>query len=244
MRKESRYVAVLSLLLLAVCFVTPAEAQLRGLGWTVYGTGEYDTDEVGFVLGGVSFAPKKRGLAPLAGVEAHYLRYPTGVGDVDNTGIQPYLGLQNNFGTGLVAAKLGYQFESNEATLIAPVNIAVGEGLVATGQLESWGTGRDLGGQALATFNFGSKTLWTRGRVDMPIAQFNPGAFRLGLEAAYLNVGEDPTGLDITYETASVGPVAIWQTGRGVNLGFAVGRRFIDTEATYFRIDVAIFPTR
>ena len=244
MRKESRYALVLSLLLSTVIFTPSARAQLRPLGWTVYGTGEYDTDEVGLVLGGVSFAPKKLGLVPMAGVEGYFLRYDTGVGFVNNRGVQPYLGLQNNFGTGLVAARVGYQFESNSAVLVSPAPIAVGEGVVATGQLESWGTGKELGGQALATFNFGSKTLWTRGRVDMPLIQRNPGALRLGLEAAYLNTGESDTGIDINYETASVGPVLIWQTGHGINLGFAAGRRFIDSDAVYFRIDLAMFPTK
>jgi hypothetical protein len=244
MQRESRHAIVLSLVLLAGVFVTPASAQMGPWGWTVYGTGEYDTDEVGLVLGGVSFAPKKLGLVPMLGVQGHFLRYDTGVGVVNNKGVQPYVGVQNNFGTGLVGARVGYQFESSSATLVAPASIATGEGIVATGQLESWGTGTELGGQALATFNFGSKTLWTRGRVDMPLVQRNPGAVRLGVEGAYLNIGETETGLDVDFETASVGPVLMWQTGRGVNLGFAVGKRFIDSDAVYFRIDLAMFPTK
>jgi hypothetical protein len=244
MRKEGMYTTVLSLLLATVIFAPQARAQLGPWGYTVYGTAEYDTDEVGLILGGLSLAPKRLGLVPMLGVQGHYLRYDTGLGVVNNKGVQPYVGLQNNFGTGLVGARVGYQFESNNAVLAAPANIALGEGIVATGQLESWGTGKELGGQALATYNFGSSTIWTRGRVDMPLTQLNPGAIRLGLEAAYLNIGEASTGVPIDFETASVGPVLMWQTGRGVNLGFAVGKRFMDSEATYFRVDIALFPTK
>src|SRR3954464_11330634 len=245
MRKERRYAVVLPLLLFTVIFSPTARAQLGSWGWTVYGTGEYDTDKVGLGLAGVSFAPKQLGIVPMLGVQAHVLHYDAGTaGSITNKGVQPYVGLQNNFGTGLVGARVGYQFESNTAVLAAPTSIAAGEGVVVTGQLESWGTGKELGGQALATYNFGSKTIWTRGRVDMPLTQLNPGAVRLGLEAAYLNVGETNTGVDVAFETASVGPVLMWQTGRGVNLGFAAGKRFIDSDAVYFRIDLALFPIK
>jgi hypothetical protein len=222
-----------------------ARAQTSGLGpwgWTVYGTGEYDTDKVGLLLGGISLAPTKLGWVPVVGVQGHILRYSISGGTLTQKGVQPYAGLQDNFGTGLFALKGGYQFEGNDAVLVAPASIASGEGFVLTGQLESWGTGKDLGGQALATYNFGSSTFWGRGRIDAPILALNPGALRLGVEAALLNVGgEDPAP---SFSTTSVGPVLMWQTGKGVNLGFAAGKRFGDSDATYFRIDVAIFPQK
>ena len=73
--------------------------------------------------------------------------------------------------------------------------------------------------------------------------QMNPGALRIGAEAAYLSVEADSDVIGAErFNVLSVGPVLLWQTGRGVNLGFAVGRRFMDSEATYFRIDFALFP--
>jgi hypothetical protein len=222
-----------------VIFAPSARAQMGPWSYTVYATGEYDTDETAFALAGLSLAPKRLGIVPVLGVQGHFLRYALPTGDVDSKGVQPFVGLQNNFGTGLLGARVGYQFESNSALLTAPSSIAAGEGVVVTGQLESWGTGTGIGGQALATYNFGSETMWGRGRLDMPLTQLNPGAIRLGVEAAYLNVGEG-----VGFESASVGPVLMWQTGRGVNLGFAVGKRLMDSDATYFRVDLALFPTK
>jgi hypothetical protein len=238
---------VIATVALATIAAVPAKAQMTGWGpwgWTVYGTGEYDTDKVSLLLGGVSFAPKALGWVPLIGVQAHTLRFsPTG-GSITQSGVQPYLGIQDNFGTGLAAIHVGYQFEGTKAVLAAPASIATGKGVVLTGQLESWGTGKELGGQALGTYNFGSKTFWGRGRVDMPIMQMNPGAIRLGAEAAFLNVSADPPTTTTSFSTTSVGPILMWQTGHGVNLGFAAGKRFGDSKATYFRIDVAIFPQK
>ena len=102
--------------------------------------------------------------------------------------------------------------------------------------MEQWGSGTGVGGQALATYNFGSESFWGRGRVDMPIMQLNPGAVRLGVEAAFLNASKSD------FAVTSVGPVLLWNTGKGVNLGFAAGKRFGDSDATYFRIDLALFP--
>lgn len=220
---------------LTVTAASPLLAQSR-MGWTAYGTGEFDTNDVIYLLAGAAFSPIRAGWAPVVGAQAHWLRFPSTAGDVDVSGIQPYVGMQNNYGTGLLAFRVGYQFEGEGATAsTAPVPQNVGDGAVVTGQLEHWGTGRGLGSQLLGTYNFGSETFWGRARASVGLAEMQPGAVRLGGEIAYLAAPN--------FTSTSIGPVLEWQTGRGFNLGFAVGRRIQDGgNATYFRIDFAAFP--
>src|SRR5688572_331078 len=145
-----------------------AKAQL---GFTVYGVGEFDTSDVIFVLGGVSVSAARAGWTPVAGLSASWLQYPF-IGDEtqDVTTITPTVGLANNFGPGAIQLSVGYAFSDADEDLGVPIvaGEAGRDGVVTIAQLDYWGDG-GLGGQAIASYNFGGESLWARGRVTQRI---------------------------------------------------------------------------
>ena len=219
-------------------------ASSAGAQWapTFYGTGEFDTNETALLLAGVSVSPTRVGWGPLLGVQTYWLRYPLGTSNRSVWAVQPYAGIANNFGTGLFAIRVGYNFEDGDDDEVvtesgAPVSVATGDGVEVGTQLEYWGTG-SLSGQAIATYNLGSETFWGRGRVLAPLgARVGTGGVRLGGEVALLKTDG--------FQSISLGPILQFQAGRGLNIGLGVGRRIQDgDDATYFRAEFAAFPVR
>src|SRR5688500_9462683 len=97
----------------AVAFLGAAKPAQAQLSWTVIGLGEFDTDDVVLVLGGVSVSPSRLGWAPVAGVQASWLQYPTGADGEDTRSIitvVPSVGVKNSFGTGTFQFRVGYAF--------------------------------------------------------------------------------------------------------------------------------------
>jgi hypothetical protein len=214
-----------------------AKAQL---GFTVYGVGEFDTSDVIFVLGGVSVSRARAGWTPVAGLSASWLQYPV-IGDEtqDVTTITPTIGLANNFGPGIFQLSVGYAISNADDDLVAPV--VAGDpgqdGVVTIGQVDYWGDG-GLGGQAIASYNFGSESLWARGRVTQRIASLsNQGQIRLGGEVAFLDSD--------FYQATQIGGVIGFHAGRGTIINGGIGRKLAGDDgedATYFRAEIVLFP--
>ena len=231
-------------LVLALLFTStqPASGQWS---WGVYGAGEFDTEDVVFVLGGVRLAPATSwSWSPVLGLQAFWLQFPVGA-DAENsvTAVTPSVGLQRSFQDGAVGIHAGYQFQSEDIAGPATSATSVGEGAVAMANLD-WGSTRPLAVQLLSSYNFGADAFWGRARSTLRIVTMNPGALRLGAEVAHLNQSDDDDIIgDTSFSSTAVGPVLEWQTGRGVTLGAAAGRRIQDgPNATYFRFEMALFP--
>jgi len=237
--KRSTAGIALAMLLSAAAF-RPASAQL---GWTVYGVGEFDTEDVIYGLVGLNLAPSRLGIVPDFKVQAFVVRFPVGVGAIEGDqriiGVTPSIGVANNFTGGTVGARVGYTFADADDNLggFSPnVTVDVGEGVVTTGQLEYWGTGA-LGAQALATYNFDSEALWARGRLTHRIFGLgDAGHVRAGGEVAFLNVGD--------FSTVQPGVLIGIQPGAGTIINLGAGLKLGDADATYFKAELVLFGTR
>lgn len=227
-------------LLLAV--VSPASAQWN---WGVFGNGEFDTEDVVFVLGGVRLAPTTSwSWSPVFGVQAFWLQIPAGADDETSiTAFTPSIGLQHAFTDGSVGVHGGYQFQSEDIAGAPTTSTTVGEGAVAMANLD-WGATRPIAVQLLGSYNFGAEAFWGRARSTLRVATISPGALRIGAEVAHLNQSDDEdTIFEDDFSSTAVGPVVEWHTGRGVTLGAGVGRKLQDgDDATYFRFEIALFP--
>jgi hypothetical protein len=232
---------------------SPAQAQW---GATLFGTGEYDTNDVILALAGISVSPMGAGWVPVVGVQAFWLRYPSGTSNVQRVSVEPSIGIANNFGPGLFAVRAGYAWEdADEGSAVTGVPVSTGKGATGGAQLEYWGTGA-VGAQAIATYNFGSETFWGRGRVLGRVAALQPsGALRVGAELAYLR-GGPPADVIIPapgvggttrvagerFQATSIGPVLEWRSAGGLSVLFGAGQRIqTGDDATYFRIELARF---
>lgn len=224
------------------------------VGWTVYGAGEFDTNDVVLVLGGVDITMKRSGWTPLVGVQALWLQYGPSGNKTSVTSVTPSVGLQHTTSTGLFLVRAGYNFQNSANPSNPGVFADIGkDGVIVGSQFEYWGTGA-LGAQAIASYNFGSETFWGRGRVTARIAHIGDiGAIRVGPEVAYLNARRPATVLNpkSTFDAAQVGGVIAINPGRGVALTGRVGRKIsplsnrsaaVKGDATYFGFEIALFP--
>ena len=222
----------------------PASAQLN---WTVVGVGEFDSEDVVLVLGGVSVSPGGAGWAPVAGVQVSWLQYPT-INDETREiiGIVPTIGLRRGFDGGSFQFRVGYAFrEANDEdddviVGVPPVAADVGDdGVVNTAQLDYWGNG-NLNAQLIGSYNYGSEFLWSRARLTQRLFGLGSGGhLRAGGEAAYMN-GED-------FDAWQVGGVVGFHAGGGTIINAGVGRKFASGDggdATYFRAEIVLTPGR
>ena len=222
----------------------PAQAQI---GFTIFGTGEFDTEDVTFALGGIGVGLNRNGWGPVANLQAFWLEYPlVEDGPKDQiTGITPSAGIRNLWTGGFVEARVGYTFanrDSDDDIVVGVPGAPVADtedGVNITGHYEQWGTGR-LGAQLIGTYNFGAETLWTRGRLTVPLF----GPLRIGGELAWLNsMNDDDTTLaDESFSQFAGGAVLGFNPGRGVIINGRVGRKFGDASATYFGAELVLTP--
>jgi hypothetical protein len=234
MFKGVRHLAVI-----ATCTaLLPLQARAQW-GATAIGVAEFDTKSTSVLLAGLSASPGGAGVRPLIGAQASYVSFDAGTTNVHVTTIRPYAGLQDNFTGGTVYGTLGYAFQSRSEDFSGNVVTTAGDthdGAVLSGGLEYWGTGGPLGAQALASYNFGGKSIWTRGRVTSRVASLdNSGQVRLGGEVAYLH-GDG-------YSVVQPGGLIEWhRSARGLILAGGIGEKFVkDGEnATYFKAEIVL----
>jgi hypothetical protein len=209
----------------------PAAAQWSATG---IGVAEIDTDETLLLLAGVSASPGgARGIAPLIGVQGYWLTFDAGTARTNVTAIRPYAGLRSGFDGGSLYGTVGYAFSSRDTPVGAFVEDR-GEGVVLSGGLDVWGTGSPLGYQALASYNFGSESYWTRGRVTRRLGEAGTTQKRIGAEVAFMG-GEGYTA---------------WQPGvllelhreGGRIIGFGAGGKFSEggNSAAYLKVETVL----
>lgn len=198
-----------------------ADAQWAGTGYSV---AEVDTKETLLLLAGASFSPAGTGIAPIIGLQVFHLSFDGGTTRTNVFTARPYVGLRNGFEGGALNATVGYALSNRDNSSRLPVGVVAsdnGEGVVAAGGMDYWGTGGPIGYQALASYNFGSEAFWGRGRVSTRVSQSDGGAQkRLGAEVAFLD-GRD-------FGAVQPGLVYEIHNGRGRILGVGAGGKFFD----------------
>ena len=221
-----------TLLAAAFALALPAAA---GAQWnsTAIGVAEYDTDETLLLLAGVSASPGGMGIAPLIGVQGSHLSYDVGTSRTNVFTIRPYAGLRSGFTGGSLYGTVGYAFSNREEDEGAPVAADRGSGVVASAGLDYWGTGGRLGYQALGSYNFGSESYWTRGRVTSRVGSSTPG-MRVGGEVAFL--GGDG------YSAWQPGAIVEWHNASGRILGLGAGMKLYEggDDAFYVKLEAVL----
>lgn len=224
----------LGLLAAAVAFAALAP-RTAGAQWsaTAIGVAEYDTDELLLLLAGVSASPEGRGWKPRVGVQGYHLSYDSQGGRTNVVTFRPYVGIGNSYDGGSVNLNVGYAFSNKDKPFVSPaVSADNSDGVVLSGGWEYWGTGGPLGYQALASYNFESQSIWTRGRATTRLQRRDGGGqTRLGAEVAYLNGDR--------YEIVQPGAVLLFHGSSGRILGVGAGMKFYDGggDAVYFKLE-------
>ena len=217
--------------LMVSLFSARASAQWHA---TAIGVAEYDTKQTSLLLAGLSATPGGKGIAPIVGIQGYALGYKGGTSRTNVFTVQPFVGLANNYDGGSVAGHIGYAFSNKSVS--APVQSTVtgdqGQGVVVSGSWDQWGTGGPIGHQLLGSYNFGSKSLWTRGRVTRNLTPGGPSQRRVGAELAYL----EGTG----YSAFQPGGVLEFHDPKGNILGLGAGMKFFGNRggnAVYFKVE-------
>jgi hypothetical protein len=216
--------------MVALILATPAQGQWRATG---LGVAEYDTDGALFLLAGLSASPGGRGLSPIIGVQGTHVGFDNGPGRTNVFAVKPYVGLSSNYGSGSVNGTVGYAFSNRDegARILSTGGNDVGTGVVVSAGWDHWGTGGPWGHQVLASYNFDSEGLWTRGRVTRRIAASGQAQRRLGAEVAYLT-GDG-------YSAWQPGALLELHNGRGGILGLGAGFKLPSAgdNAVYFKVE-------
>jgi hypothetical protein len=202
------------------------------------GVGEVDTKHTALLLGGVSASPGGMGVVPDLGVQGYYLTYNGFPSRVNVYVLKPYVGLNDNYNGGTVGANIGYDFVNRNGQ--TPVGVTAtaaeqGKGVVVSGNWDYWGTGGPTGYQALGSYNFGSKSLWTRGRVTERVRQNGPSQTRVGAEVAYLE--------GAGYSAIQPGGVLEFHDAKGNIFGLGAGMKFFGHgggNAVYFKAETVL----
>lgn len=201
---------------------------------TAIGVAEYDTEQTLLLLAGVSASPGGMGVAPIVGVQASHLSWDGGTERSNSFTVRPYVGLRTGLTGGSLYGTVGYAFSNRDTDDIVggiPVAADRGSGVVASAGYDYWGTGGPLGYQVLGSYNFGSESYWTRGRVTSRVGDRSPGQMRVGGEVALLG-GEG-------YSAWQPGAIVEWHNESGRILGLGAGMKIFENadDAFYFKIE-------
>lgn len=235
MHRVSHMTATAVVALIALMTPAPSAAQW---GATTYGVAEYDTNEVLFTLLGVSVSPGGEGIKPIASLQAYRLSYDAGTQTNTIWAVRPAVGLKSSFRGGSLQAQVGYSIQDEDVD--APLGVFIPDGgtdggVTLSGHYDYWGTGGPLAGQAIASYNFGSESLWARGRLTAPLMRRSDGGqLRFGGEVALLN-SENITAWQ-------PGGLVEWHTAGGLILIGGAGQKLYDEgeNATYFKAEFVL----
>jgi hypothetical protein len=214
--------------LMGMLLARPAAAQWSA---STYGVAEFDTDQTLLLLAGLSAGPHGVGIQPRIGVQAYHLGYDAGSpGRTSVFTVKPFVGISNALDDGAVTASVGYAFANKDVANPTAAAADQGDGVVLSGGWESYGSKTPLALQLLGSYNFGTSSLWTRGRATGKISERSSGSTRLGGEVAFLN-GDN-------YTIVQPGAVLEFHSGSRV-LGLGAGMKFFKggDSNVYFKVE-------
>jgi hypothetical protein len=236
MTTRTRLLSVASVLAFALASTAHAQSLAVYGGVEAAGLGESSA------LLGASVAGTGLGLSPvvsLTGQTYRYRAFPSGY--VSASAISPLLGLQYNDGREMFMGGVGYSFVSSDVPAArAGIGLPSGteNGVFILGQMNHWGDGnRDI--QAIASFAFEPKYLWSRGRAahrfySSPVflggevvAQGSPGR-----DVDVLTTGGTTTRVNVpSYWSFNVGPTLQYRFTENFRLLGAAGARIGTNDA-------------
>jgi hypothetical protein len=219
-----------TLITLALTLVAGTAASAQ---WTVggYGVAEYDTKQTLLLLAGASASPRGGGIRPMVALQAYHLGYDNGSSRANLPTVRPAVGLTSGYNGGAAYGTVGYAFTKHEVRGAPVVGSDIGEGVVASGGWDYWGTGGPLGSQVLGSYNFGSESVWGRGRVTTRVSQRGAASTRIGAEMAYLS--------GPGYDAWQPGGVFEWRRASGQVIGLGAGAKLAGSggNAAFFRVE-------
>ena len=210
--------------------IVPSRATAQWAG-TVYGVGEYDTDQTLLILAGLITGPSGAGWHPHFGVQGYALSFDAGASRTSVTSIKPFAGLTNRFNDGSATLSVGYAFTNKNIPVATSAVGESGDGVVVSGGWQTYGTTMPLAYQVLGSYNFGSEAIWARGRATGRVSANGPKSVRLGGELAVFN------------ENTSVWqPGAVLEFHNGASVfGLGAGMKFFDGgNNVYFKVEGAL----
>lgn len=223
----------LGLVALGAVTLAPGAARAQ-ITWTA--AGEVGGDDVNLLFTSLGWNPGWEGIRPTLGLSAY--RVGTPGGDIYSVG--PSVGLEYRASEGSLEVDVGYSFKDADA---ATPFFGGGEDGATTGlHGEYWGDGT-WGLQGIASYNWGSEYLWSRGRVTRRVAALDRGgSVALGAEAVWQGETGDEIGEE--YRVTQYGPVVQWITGRDWILAAGGGWKniSIDDDTWYAKLEVVFTP--
>ena len=205
---------------------------------TAIGVLEYDTKHTWLALAGLGASPGGLGVKPEVGVQVYELGYSYPGTRNYVFSVQPYVGLADNYDGGAVAGHIGYAWANKTVSTQFPNTVAgdQGKGVELSGSWDQWGKNNDpMGYQVLGAYNFGSKSLWSRGRVTRNLTPGLASQRRVGAEVAYL----EGNG----FSAVQPGAVLEFHNPKGDILGLGAGMKFFGHgggNAVYLKVEGVI----
>lgn len=209
----------------------PGQAAAQEL--TAYATASLDGNQTNIQLIGASLRPAGLGLRPVVALQVYRLQYDGGTaGDVTVLSVGPSVGASYRMSGGAVEGRVGYNFQSEDDELEAPIQEGEGGGggMTTSVQALSWASRPEL--QGIASYNWGSEYLWSTAQALLPIRELDPGSIAVGGEVVWQgNVGSE----DSDYQSWQAGPVLRWSTGRESSVTVGAGYKDTNTrDATWY----------
>lgn len=205
----------------------------------VYGAAEVDDDEVRLFFLGGSWGLPGMGWHPYVSASAYNVSFPAGTTRQSLNVFVPSVGLTNRMATQSVNFGVGYAFANKDFNQPFLVQAESGDGVVGSFGWNHWGAGNHAL-QVLASYNFGSEFLWTRGRASKPLTTTSP--LWVGGELALLGGGNANAYI------AQLGPTVEWRFNPQFRLGGSAGLKTgvsnaSGLSAVYGRLEFLWLPT-
>lgn len=205
----------------------------------IYGGAEAAGDNTSLLFLGGTISPRGLGWKPYAGLSAYALRFDAGTATIDRTAFVPRVGLINVMADQSVSFGVGYSFSDASSNRPFFVPGESGDGVVGSFGWNYWDAGNKTR-QVLASYNFGTQFLWSRGQALWALKPAAP--FQVGGEVALLGTSRSPSAWE-----AQVGPVIDYKVSNQFHLGGAVGLQFGVSGASgsdvYGRVEFLWLPT-
>jgi hypothetical protein len=210
-RNLARIGAFLAILAAFAAAPRAVDAQLGG---SVYGGGEFDTENMSMLHIGATVAPAGTGWIPFVSVLGFRQSYRDALdATVTVNGAIPAVGLRSQTANGFFGGSVGYAWMGEESVPLLPIGVFAGteRGVVTSLHGEWWGTGQ-ITGQLITSYNWGGDYLWARGRAAHRIIGTGPAGINLGAEFTAQGAGDT----DQDYRAFQAGPKLEWRLANGL----------------------------